>query len=144
MFALLSRDNYSWDELQQRPLPDGVDPSRLEKYLNDDDFVVRNFLAIFLKSVYNKLCFKNSFWFQKYLGLSREDFNAAPRWKQLEIRKEKGLFWRKKTDKKFCLLLYKKPTYYMLWCVILLWFLYLLLHYTTLQIEKKAVMICYF
>merc|ERR1712141_228419 len=67
VFALLSRDNYSWDELQQRPLPDGVDPSRLEKYLNDDDFV-------------------------KYLGLSREDFNAAPRWKQLEIRKEKGLF----------------------------------------------------
>ena len=61
VFALLSRDNYSWDELQQRPLPDGVDPSRLEKYLNDDDFVVRNFLAIFLKSVYNKLCFKNSF-----------------------------------------------------------------------------------
>merc|ERR1719510_1110048 len=67
VFALLSRDNYSWEELQQRPLPDGVDPSRLEKYLNDDDFV-------------------------KYLGLSREDFNAAPRWKQLEIRKEKGLF----------------------------------------------------
>ena len=98
MFALLSRDNYSWDELQQRPLPDGVDPSRLEKYLNDDDFVVRNFLAIFLKSVHNKLCFKNSFWLQKYLGLSREDFNAAPRWKQLEIRKEKGLFWRKKKE----------------------------------------------
>ena len=41
VFALLSRDNYSWEELQQRPLPDGVDPSRLEKYLSDDDFVVR-------------------------------------------------------------------------------------------------------
>lgn len=48
VFALLSRDNYSWDELQQRPLPDGVDPSRLEKYLNDDDFVVRNFWLYFL------------------------------------------------------------------------------------------------
>ena len=47
VFALLSRDNYSWDELQQRPLPDGVDPSRLEKYLNDDDFVVRNFWLYF-------------------------------------------------------------------------------------------------
>jgi len=66
-FALLSRDNYSWEELKQRPLPDGVDPSRLEKYLSDDDFVA-------------------------HLGLSREDFMAAPRWKQLEIRKEKGLF----------------------------------------------------
>ena len=34
----------------------------------------------------------NSHFLQRYLGLSREDFNAAPRWKQLEIRKEKGLF----------------------------------------------------
>ena len=34
----LSKDIYSWDELQQRPLPDGVDPSRLERYLSDDDF----------------------------------------------------------------------------------------------------------
>ena len=47
VFALLSRDNYSWEELQQRPLPDGVDPSRLEKYLNDDDFVVSAFFPSF-------------------------------------------------------------------------------------------------
>ena len=51
VFALLSRDNYSWDELQKRPLPDGVDPSRLEKYLNDDDFVVRN-LAENFKNIF--------------------------------------------------------------------------------------------
>ena len=49
-FALLSRDNYSWEELKQRPLPDGVDPSRLEKYLSDDDFVVRIFLKYIDKS----------------------------------------------------------------------------------------------
>ena len=92
VFALLSRDNYSWDELQQRPLPDGVDPSRLEKYLNDDDFVVSN-LAENLKYFFGKYFFKKfKFFLQNYLGLSREDFNAAPRWKQLEIRKEKGLF----------------------------------------------------
>lgn len=42
-FALLGRDNYSWEELKQRPLPDGVDPSRLEKYLSDEDFVVSTF-----------------------------------------------------------------------------------------------------
>ena len=36
----LSKTNYSWEELQQRPLPDGVDPSRLERYLNDNDFEV--------------------------------------------------------------------------------------------------------
>ena len=37
----LSKSNYSWEELQQRPLPDGVDPSRLEKYLSDNDFEVK-------------------------------------------------------------------------------------------------------
>ena len=31
---------YSWDELQRRPLPDGVDPLRLECYLVDDEFEV--------------------------------------------------------------------------------------------------------
>ena len=40
-FALLGRDNYSWEELKQRPLPDGVDPSRLEKYLSEEDFEVK-------------------------------------------------------------------------------------------------------
>ena len=38
----LSKTNYSWEELQTRPLPDGVDPSRLEKYLSDSDFEVSN------------------------------------------------------------------------------------------------------
>jgi len=65
--AELSRSTYSWEELQRRPLPDGVDPAKLEKYLSDQDF-------------------------QKYLGLTRGEFIASPRWKQLEIRKEKGLF----------------------------------------------------
>ena len=33
------------------------------------------------------------FLFQTYLGISRPDFVKSPRWKQLEIRKERGLFW---------------------------------------------------
>lgn len=37
----LSRSEYTWQELQQRPLPDGVDPAKLEKYLSDDEFEVR-------------------------------------------------------------------------------------------------------
>ena len=36
----LSRSSYSWEELRQRPLPDGVDPAKLEKYLTDEDFQV--------------------------------------------------------------------------------------------------------
>jgi len=67
VLSALSRSTYTWEELQKRPLPDGVDPSRLEKYLGDEDF-------------------------KAHLGLTREEFVAAPRWKQLEIRKEKGLF----------------------------------------------------
>ena len=31
---------YSWEELQKRPLPDGVDPLRLECYLVDEEFEV--------------------------------------------------------------------------------------------------------
>ena len=85
-FALLGRDNYSWEELKQRPLPDGVDPSRLEKYLSEDDFVVSSLLTCLTFVLIFNL------YLQTHLGLSRADFMAAPRWKQLEIRKEKGLF----------------------------------------------------
>ena len=45
VLSKLSKTNYSWEELQQRPLPDGVDPSRLEQYLNNEDFQVK-FLLI--------------------------------------------------------------------------------------------------
>jgi supervillin len=40
VLSALSRSTYTWEELQKRPLPDGVDPSRLEKYLGDEDFKV--------------------------------------------------------------------------------------------------------
>ena len=36
----LRRMTYSLEELQVRPTPEGVDPSKLESYLNDDDFQV--------------------------------------------------------------------------------------------------------
>jgi hypothetical protein len=39
--AELSRSEYSWDELVRRPLPDGVDPAKLERYLNTQEFEVR-------------------------------------------------------------------------------------------------------
>jgi len=41
---------YSWDELQRRPLPDGVDPLRLECYLVDDEFEVPNLRLHFTPS----------------------------------------------------------------------------------------------
>ena len=41
-FSLLSRTSYSWEELQQRPLPHGVDPARIEAYLDTLAFQVSN------------------------------------------------------------------------------------------------------
>ena len=41
VLAALSKTSYTWEELQQRPLPDGVDPSKLEKYITDEDFKVQ-------------------------------------------------------------------------------------------------------
>lgn len=39
-YADLSRTEYSWEELQVRPLPPGVDPARIETYLSEDVFLV--------------------------------------------------------------------------------------------------------
>ena len=39
-YASLSRTEYSWEELEARPLPPGVDPSRIETYLSDSVFKV--------------------------------------------------------------------------------------------------------
>ena len=36
----LSRTEYSLEELRARPLPHGVDPSRIEQYLSDATFKV--------------------------------------------------------------------------------------------------------
>lgn len=33
---------YTFEELQERPLPDGVDALRLESYLGDEEFEVNN------------------------------------------------------------------------------------------------------
>jgi len=42
VLASLKRAKYKWAELQERPLPDGVDPLRLESYLTDEEFNVCN------------------------------------------------------------------------------------------------------
>lgn len=39
LFALL-RDRYSLAELRARPLPEGVDPLKIEMYLSDEEFQV--------------------------------------------------------------------------------------------------------
>uniref|UniRef100_UPI003AABA1F0 advillin n=1 Tax=Centroberyx gerrardi TaxID=166262 RepID=UPI003AABA1F0 len=48
-------------------LPEGVDPAQKEKHLSDSDF-------------------------QDIFGITKEQFGGLPQWKQLSIKKEKGLF----------------------------------------------------
>lgn len=63
----LSKNQYSLEELTSRPLPEGVDPLHLEVYLSDKDF-------------------------QVLLEMTRMEFCALPNWKQLKLKKSKGLF----------------------------------------------------
>jgi len=66
-YAALSRSEYTWEELQQRPLPPGVDPARIESYLSAEAF-------------------------QEKFSMSKSDYSASPRWKQIEMKKSAGLF----------------------------------------------------
>uniref|UniRef100_A0A3B3CTV5 Advillin n=1 Tax=Oryzias melastigma TaxID=30732 RepID=A0A3B3CTV5_ORYME len=52
---------------QASELPEGVDPALKEKYLSDGDFI-------------------------DVFGVSKDDFVSLPQWKQLKLKKEKGLF----------------------------------------------------
>uniref|UniRef100_A0A8C3A187 Supervillin d n=1 Tax=Cyclopterus lumpus TaxID=8103 RepID=A0A8C3A187_CYCLU len=63
----LSKLQYSIEELTGKPLPEGVDPLRLEDYLSDPDFKI-------------------------LLEMSRVEFNTLPNWKQRNLKKSKGLF----------------------------------------------------
>uniref|UniRef100_A0A671RDI3 Supervillin-like n=1 Tax=Sinocyclocheilus anshuiensis TaxID=1608454 RepID=A0A671RDI3_9TELE len=67
VLARLCQSIYPLATLQTRPLPHGVDPLRLEMYLTDEDF-------------------------ERVLDMKREEFDALPGWKQVNLKKAKGLF----------------------------------------------------
>uniref|UniRef100_M3ZUX2 Supervillin n=1 Tax=Xiphophorus maculatus TaxID=8083 RepID=M3ZUX2_XIPMA len=67
VLARLCQNIYPLAQLQARPLPEGVDPLRLEIYLSDTDFEVG-------------------------LEMKREDYERLPGWKQVNLKKAKGLF----------------------------------------------------
>uniref|UniRef100_A0A8C2A6S0 Supervillin n=1 Tax=Cyprinus carpio TaxID=7962 RepID=A0A8C2A6S0_CYPCA len=67
VLAQLCKSIYPLATLQSRPLPHGVDPLRLEMYLTDEDF-------------------------ERVLDMKREEFDALPGWKQVNLKKAKGLF----------------------------------------------------
>ncbi|CAI5673928.1 unnamed protein product [Oreochromis niloticus] len=67
VLARLCKTTYPLADLLARPLPEGVDPLRLEVYLSDEDF-------------------------QRALEMSKEEFGTLPGWKQMNLKKAKGLF----------------------------------------------------
>uniref|UniRef100_A0A4W6CAX6 Supervillin a n=1 Tax=Lates calcarifer TaxID=8187 RepID=A0A4W6CAX6_LATCA len=67
VLARLCKTTYPLADLLARPLPEGVDPLRLEVYLSDEDF-------------------------EKALEMTREEYGGLPVWKQVNLKKAKGLF----------------------------------------------------
>ncbi|KAM9712865.1 supervillin a isoform 2-T2 [Menidia menidia] len=74
VLARLCKPVYPLAELLARPLPEGVDPLRLEVYLSDEDFE-----GVGAPS-------------EKALQMSREEYRTLPGWKQVKLKKAKGLF----------------------------------------------------
>ncbi|XP_034038674.1 supervillin-like isoform X2 [Thalassophryne amazonica] len=67
VLARLCQNTFPLAQLQARPLPEGVDPLRLEVYLSEPDF-------------------------EKALEVTREEYESLPGWKQVNLKKAKGLF----------------------------------------------------
>ncbi|XP_074123142.1 supervillin isoform X13 [Sminthopsis crassicaudata] len=67
VLAKLCKTIYPLADLLARPLPEGVDPLKLELYLTDEDFEIA-------------------------LEMTREEYSMLPSWKQVNLKKAKGLF----------------------------------------------------
>uniref|UniRef100_A0A182FGL5 Uncharacterized protein n=1 Tax=Anopheles albimanus TaxID=7167 RepID=A0A182FGL5_ANOAL len=65
--SLLTRKEYPLAVLLERPLPEGVDPTKLELYLHELDY-------------------------PEALGMKKGDYDQLPAWKQTKLKKERGLF----------------------------------------------------
>ncbi|XP_062235470.1 supervillin a isoform X2 [Platichthys flesus] len=74
VLARLCKTTYTLADILARPLPEGVDPLRLEVYLSEEDFEG--------VGAYGK----------KGLEMTREDYGSLPVWKQVKLKKAKGLF----------------------------------------------------
>uniref|UniRef100_A0AAQ5XII0 HP domain-containing protein n=1 Tax=Amphiprion ocellaris TaxID=80972 RepID=A0AAQ5XII0_AMPOC len=65
--AQLMKTQFPLEELLRSPLPEGVDPQHLEVYLSDQDF-------------------------QTIMEMKRDEYASLPSWKQIDLKKSKGLF----------------------------------------------------
>uniref|UniRef100_A0A914XAF0 HP domain-containing protein n=1 Tax=Plectus sambesii TaxID=2011161 RepID=A0A914XAF0_9BILA len=67
MLEELTLSTYPVERLRRKPLPEGVDGSKLESYLSDPDF-------------------------ERFFGMSKAIFYDLPQWKQLRLKKELNFF----------------------------------------------------
>ncbi|XP_064201879.1 LOW QUALITY PROTEIN: supervillin-like [Anguilla rostrata] len=74
VLARLCQNIYPLNKLLARPLPEGVDPLHLELYLSDEDFEDVGASG------------------KKALDMTREEYAGLPGWKQVNVKKAKGLF----------------------------------------------------
>ncbi|XP_057214031.1 supervillin a isoform X5 [Triplophysa rosa] len=74
VLSRLCKTTYPLADLQARPLPEGVDPLNLEIYLSDEDFEGVGASG------------------KKALEMTRSEYEALPGWKQVNVKKAKGLF----------------------------------------------------
>lgn len=98
VLAKLCKTIYPLADLLARPLPEGVDPLKLEIYLTDEDFEVSGPLGGMAMShwcehlVTRPLTGHLLHFLQFALDMTRDEFNALPTWKQVNVKKAKGLF----------------------------------------------------
>lgn len=98
VLAKLCKTIYPLADLLARPLPEGVDPLKLEIYLTDEDFEVSGPLGGMVMShwcespVTRPLTGHLLHFLQLALDMTRDEFNALPTWKQVNVKKAKGLF----------------------------------------------------
>lgn len=98
VLAKLCKTIYPLADLLARPLPEGVDPLKLEIYLTDEDFEVSGPLGGMTMShwcehpVTRTLTGHLLHFLQFALDMTRDEFNALPTWKQVNVKKAKGLF----------------------------------------------------
>lgn len=67
MLSQFTCTTYPLAVLMERPLPEGVNPTKLELYLSDADF-------------------------EAALGMPKSEFTQMPLWKQTKVKKERLLF----------------------------------------------------
>lgn len=67
VLSAFSGQTYTMAQLTAKDLPEGVDPTKKEQYLSEDEF-------------------------KKILGVSKSEFNAMPAWKGNNLKKKAGLF----------------------------------------------------